>query len=91
MLNYDRIPEHCRESLRAYVERGRPVGDFLRCVLSNDLTGAFRHADDVNRELMEDYVGWLWNEAPGDAWGSGEAYGAWVKRGGLQGESEKES
>lgn len=83
MLNYDRIPEHCRESLRAYIEHGRPVGDFLRCLLSNDLVGAFRHADDENREHMEDYVRWLWNETPGDAWGSGEAYSEWVERGGL--------
>lgn len=90
-VKYGSIPDHCRESLRAYVEHGRPVGSFLHAILANNLVGAFSYADDENAARIKDYAEWLWNEAPGDSWGSDETYRAWLERGGLQGKSEKES
>lgn len=38
---YDKLPDDVlRESLRAYIEKGRPTGGFLRAVLANDLMGS---------------------------------------------------
>lgn len=79
------IPEHCREGLRFYIARGRPVGDFLRAVLSNSFTDVLAHADDTNLFCLHGYMLFLYNDAPPDCWGSKEAYGAWCKQGGLAG------
>ena len=69
------------DSVLAYFEQRRPTGDFLAAVLSNDLIGAYSHADDSNTRAMRDYVFWLYNYAPGRSsgvWGSREAVAAWL-------------
>ena len=69
------------DSVLAYFEQRRPTGDFLAAVISNDLVGAFSHADDSNTRAMRDYVFWLYNYAPARSigvWGSREAVAAWL-------------
>lgn len=77
---YDRIPEHCRGKLRAYIEEGYPVGGFLQAVISNNLSGSFARADHINIERLADYVKFFWNDAPGDCWGSPEEYEQWIDK-----------
>lgn len=76
-LRYPQIA-HLLESLRAYAEVGRPTGDFLRCVLENDLFGALGRADDVNKWLLPFICMYIYNEMPTACWGSAEKVDRWV-------------
>jgi hypothetical protein len=82
-MNYDMIPEHCRASMKAYIERGVPLGGFLSSIVANDLVLAAQQADQHNIYRLKDYALFLHGEAPSEAWGSAKAYQSWVKRGGL--------
>ena len=79
------IPAHMRDSLLAYIYDGRPGGDFLMAVLSNDLEEAVARADDANLCLIVHYVRFLYNHAPRACWGSVEAVARWLDVGGLNG------
>ena len=80
-VKWDRVPAHMREHIRAYVEERRPIGDFLTALLSNDLTNAVLRADTENRAALVDWVGFLYEYAPGDCWGSPEIVRAWLTGG----------
>ena len=82
-MNYDKIPLHCRASMRAYIEQGVPLGAFLSAVVANDLVLSALYADNDNINRLKDYARFLQSEAPPEAWGSTKAYQKWVKRGGL--------
>jgi hypothetical protein len=84
-MNYDRLPEHMREGAKMYVEHGRLSGGFLTAVLENNLVEAFGKADGINSISMENWVRWLYNDAPMNSWGSPEAVSEWCKAGGLAG------
>jgi hypothetical protein len=81
---YAVIPAHMREAILAYVERGRLMGDFLRAVVSNDLSGAVGRADAQNLPLLPVYVRWFYNRAPAGCHGSPDAVKAWIEEGGLE-------
>ena len=85
MIDYTMIPEHCRESLQAYIETGRPTGSFLRAVLCDSLVQAFGQADSINRNRLTDYGAFLHQQAPIGCWGSLERVKAWIAKGGLKG------
>ena len=83
MLNYDKdnlIPDYMRGGLQRYFEQGIPPGDFLMAVLENNLQEAFLRADDTNKNIIGDYVRWLYWEAPGNSWGSPEKVQAWIEK-----------
>ncbi len=84
-INYSRLPAHMQDGMRLYIENGIPPGSFQTAVLSNDLMGAFRRADDVNRLAMLDYATFLHNEAPCGCFGSPEHVKDWIAQGGLAG------
>ena len=77
-VKWDQIPPHMREHIRAYVEERRPVGHFLTALLSNDLKNATLRADDENRAALTDWVGFLYEYAPSNCWGSPEIVEAWL-------------
>ena len=77
-INYDMLPEHTREGMRAYIETGRPVGSFLVAILSNDFVEAVGRADSINQTLLFDYAMFLRNEAPANCWGSRAKVDAWI-------------
>lgn len=56
------------------------MGSFMMAVVSNDLHEACSRADDVNRYNLWDIVGWFYNEAPSDAWGSPAKVNAWLAK-----------
>jgi len=72
-------PDSVAESLVAYIESGRPTGDFLNAVLTNNLSESFGRADDRNREVLFDIVTALYNYAPANCWGSEEKVAAWYE------------
>jgi hypothetical protein len=82
---WDDIPDHCKEGLRAYIEKGEPVGSFLSALLSNDLKRTYEKADDTNIGRVKNYLMFLYNEAPSECWGSPDKYAGWQQRGGLNG------
>ena len=82
---YWQLPEHIRAGFRRYVEEGVGLGRFGEAVFCNCLVEAFGAADEINRVRMFDIVKWVYNEAPGECWGSPEAVEAWRARGGLKG------
>ena len=75
---YTGLPEHLRKGFRAYIEEHHSIGHFGMAVLSNDLIEACRRADETNRPILADIVRWLYNEAPGDCWGSPEKVRLWL-------------
>lgn len=79
-VDYSALPAHMRDGAEDYVERGYEPGDFLCAVLSNDLAGAFGHADTINRGFLDAWVTWLYNEAPSRCWGSEKKVAAWIER-----------
>ena len=74
------LPAHMQGAVRRYLNDGIMPGDFLAAALSNDLVQSFSRADDMNRAAMFAWVSWLYNECPGDAWGSPERVSEWAMR-----------
>ena len=77
-LDYAIIPVHCRESVREYIEHGRPMGGFLTLVFSNDFVNAEAKADLVNASSMRQYAKFLYH-VPTNMWGSREIVDAWIE------------
>lgn len=73
------IPERMMDGLERYVKDQILPGDFLRAVISNDLTEAVGRADEENLRNLPAYIGYLYNEAPVRCWGSKERMEEWVK------------
>ena len=73
------IKENVLISINSYAKEGKPVGDFLYAVLSNDLTSAIFRADLDNRAALYEIVQYIYNEIPADSWGSTEKVEAWLK------------
>lgn len=71
------IPERMAESLIRYALEGRPVGHFLTAVLESNLFGAYSRADGTNRELIGEYVRFLYNYMPSGCWGSPRKVAEW--------------
>lgn len=78
------------ESLKEYVRVGRPAGDFLEAVLSNDLMDAFGRADYICRAEMFEYTKYVYNDMPLSCHGSRKIYNDWCKSGGLEGQKKEE-
>ena len=87
--DYEMLPEHMRDEMKLWVERGIEPGRFLGAVLRNDLMSALGIADSINRERLFDFGNFLYNEVPADCHGSRENYAAWMERGGLLGHSKE--
>jgi len=86
--NWDLVPQHMRDGLKLYFDRGIPPGSFMTAVLNNDLKESFGRADEVNRDNLFEIVSFLFCDAPIICWGSPEAVRAWIKSGGLQGKEQ---
>jgi hypothetical protein len=80
-MNYGLLPEHMRDSMKAYIEGRVPPGGFLTAVLSNNLMDACARADHINIKRLPDYCLFLYNEAPRGCHGSPEKVKAWLKKG----------
>jgi len=68
------------ETINAYVLEGHSPGNFIDAILSNDLSGAFKHADDDNIKRVFCLVSYCYNYLPMDAWGSFDKVNVWLKR-----------
>ncbi len=89
-INYFLLPFHMQEGMKAYLEIGRPTGDFLFYILSNNFVAAGATADDINQHYLWDYCNFLYNEVPIEAWGKEETVWTWIKHYGFVGLEVKE-
>ena len=71
-IDYSKLPEHIRQGVRLYIEKGVRPGGFLSAVITNNLVESFARADRINRDKMSDIVNFLYWEAPRKCWGSEE-------------------
>jgi hypothetical protein len=83
------LPRHVWESLTEYIIIGRPTGEFLAAVLSNNLTEAVTRADALNLPRLPDYVLFLANVAPATCHGSQAAFTEWMRLGGVLGRQQR--
>lgn len=81
----DRLPDYMRAPADAYVETGKPPGDFLYALLSNDLRRAVAAADTENSRVLQ--TAWVWwlLDIPDAAQGSKRQVDAWISSGGFTG------
>lgn len=84
-IDYSLLPEHISDSVKLYIEEGRPTGDFLQSVICNQLKESFAFADDINIERMFDIVSFFYNQAPLLCWGSRKRMEKWTGHSGLKG------
>jgi hypothetical protein len=73
------LTEDDLQPLRIYIDHKIEPGGFLTAVLCNDLTEATGRADVYNRRKLFEYIQFLYNDAPGDCWGSREKVSAWLR------------
>ena len=79
-FTYSVIRPDIMASLRRYIENRIPTGGFLEAVLSNDLKEAVGRADGDNMRVLPELVGWLYNEAPSNCWGSPQRVKDWLAK-----------
>lgn len=72
------VPSHTMEDLHAYIEQRCPVGEFLYAVLSNNLKESIARADPKNMQNIPAIVGFIYNYAPEQCWGSEEKVKEWL-------------
>lgn len=87
-IDYSILPEHMRDAMQLYIEKGLRPGGFLTALLSNDLMGALKRADEVNSNSFRLYGMFLYNEAPLWCYGSPARVEAWLEKGGLEGSAD---
>ena len=77
-MNYENIPPLVMAAMKRYVDRHTKSGGFLTAVICNNLTDAVFRADKETYRALRDIVGWFWNVAPSDCWGSKEKMETWL-------------
>ena len=63
-MDFSKLPERMHGGIRRYIEHGIPPGHFLTAIICNDLREACARADEENRGLLFEYVGFFYNHAP---------------------------
>lgn len=79
------VQAHLVDALQDYVQHGKPLGDFLRSCIENNLKEACGRADGVNISQLPAFVGYMVNEMPAPSQGSPARYLAWIAHRGLDG------
>lgn len=75
--------------MKLYIETGIRPGDFLSCVIKNDLYRSFAFADEMNLPRLWEIVSWLYEHAPTESWGNHEHFRDWMKHRKEERENEK--
>lgn len=72
------IPDRMFGGIERYINDHVCPGDFLTAVIRNDLKEAVGRADEENMRNLPAYVGYFYNEAPSECWGSPEKMETWL-------------
>ena len=73
------IPSYMQGGLLRYIVNHIEPGSFLSAVLCNNLKEAVACADEVNRNILCNYVFFLYNYAPSQCWGSAHRVEKWLE------------
>jgi len=85
------IPHDVEAQLKGYVESKQYPGNFLRCVLENDLRGAVRTSrGGKNESALTEIVSYCIESIPVFAWGSPEAVNSHLHGKGWNDDDEEE-
>jgi|DEB0MinimDraft_3_1074331.scaffolds.fasta_scaffold01413_7 hypothetical protein len=76
--SYPSIPDNIRGALERYVFQRLQPGGFLTAVLANNLSESVGRADEESRQALFDIVKFIYNELPGNAWGSHSKVKEWI-------------
>jgi len=79
------LPDYMRQGMMDYIMEGVRPGHFLQAVISNNLKEACHYADDTNQHRLFDYILFLHNAAPMNAWGSKKHMESWIMVKGARG------
>lgn len=82
-IDYSRIPEHMRNGMQLYIEKGIPPEDFLYAILSNDFMAAAGQADDINQKCLFEWASFVYNELPMNCHGNKKMVDEWIAQGGM--------
>jgi hypothetical protein len=74
---YSKIPEQIRCGLVHHFVWGLPLGDFMTAILTNDLRGVFRIADEPSLRGLRAVMTWCYSFGPAPAQGSIGETDAW--------------
>lgn len=74
------IPEYMLEGITRYLRDGIMPGYFLTAIFSNDLMGAYAHADFTNQMKIASYAQFIFNFCPMDSHGSREIMKAYCAK-----------
>ncbi len=81
MVDYSKVPvAYMKKGIEAWVEHGIRPGSFLTAALENNFVWAALKADAQNSLLLREWALFIFNELPGDAWGSPEKLKLWEKK-----------
>lgn len=73
-----------RAALDRFAQDRIPPGDFLTCVVENDLMGAMSRADADNLFNLPAICAYVYNEMPSPCHGSREKVRAWLQTGAVK-------
>ena len=73
------LPDHMKEGVINYLEKGIKPGGFLFAMLKNDLFSAVAKADSNNSKLFKHWIIFIYNQFPMDSFGSEEKVIKWMK------------
>lgn len=74
------LPNNLKESIDAFVQTGRPTGQFLQSCIDNNLREACGRADEISLGVLHVIVAYLYNECPMGCWGFEGAHQQWVQK-----------
>ncbi len=72
------IPDRMMAAIERYTTGRVKPGAFLCAVICNNLREACAQADDENLANLPAFIGYFYNEAPSQCWGSAEKMAAWL-------------
>jgi len=72
------VPPDIVKTLEQYVVDGRPTGEFLVAVLSNDLVEAVTRADADNLAALLPIVQFVYCNLPAACWGRSQIVADWI-------------
>jgi len=79
-IDYSLLPtERLRDAMRRYLDYGSRPGSFLTAVIENDFVNAICGADKEHYSHLQEIAWFIYNEAPGNSWGSRKKREAWQK------------
>lgn len=82
------LPSHMRMPMFRYLAFGITGGGLMTSILSGNYYGAVLRADVDNLRRFTDWIRWLNESCPQEAWGSPAKVNRWCRAGGLKGLSQ---